>query len=195
MAETLKELQADTCYWQRLLAFAGYAPGKADGIAGSKTRAATEAWLRDAESIRREQGGSDERTERNLATLIPEAQRTARLWLARAAGIAAAAGCDIRIICGTRTYAEQDALYARRPRVTRARGGQSMHNFGTAWDVGVFRGREYLGEHTLYTEIGRLHSQIPGLEWGGTWTRFVDLPHYQLNRYGSSTAARRRFEQ
>lgn len=39
---------------------------------------------------------------------------------------------DWRLICGLRTYDEQDKLYAKRPRVTNARGGQSMHNFGVA---------------------------------------------------------------
>ncbi len=65
----------------------------------------------------------------------------------------------IKIISGTRTHMqEQDALYARRrtapgPRVTNARGGYSNHNFGIAWDIGLFRGGKYLEDSPLYREV------------------------------------------
>jgi peptidoglycan L-alanyl-D-glutamate endopeptidase CwlK len=91
-----------------------------------------------------------------------------------------------RIISGTRTYAEQDALYKRRPKVTNARGGQSNHNFGIAWDVGIFdNGKYYEGktkkEDQAYAELGKyIKASVSGLEWGGDWKRFVDMPHYQL---------------
>ena len=47
-----------------------------------------------------------------------------------------------------------------------------------AFDIGVFRGREYCGEHPLYNELGTLGKSL-GLEWGGDW-KFCDEPHYQL---------------
>src|SRR5271170_6176713 len=43
-------------------------------------------------------------------------------------------GIEIRVVQGLRTFAEQDGLYAQRPRVTNAAGGYSMHNFGLAVD-------------------------------------------------------------
>ncbi len=194
MADNLAQVQKDVRFWQRLLIFAGYNPGKADGVNGRKTRAAAQEWMNDAESIRVEIGSFDERTERNIATLTPETQRAARIWLKTAKAIAEVEGYDVRIICGTRTYKEQDALFRKRPRVTKARGGQSMHNFGIAWDVGIFRGKEYFGDHALYTKVGKLYNQVPGITWGGTWKSFVDQPHYQLSKYASSSAARNAFE-
>ncbi len=194
MADNLAQVQKDVRFWQQLLIFAGYNPGKADGVNGRTTRAAAQEWMNDAESIRVEIGSFDERTERNIATLTPETQRAARIWLKTAKAIAEAEGYDVRIICGTRTYKEQDALFSKRPRVTKARGGQSMHNFGIAWDVGIFRGKEYFGDHALYTKVGKLYNQVLGITWGGTWKSFVDQPHYQLSKYASSSAARNAFE-
>ena len=180
MAENLEEVRQDRAFWQRLMRFAGYYKGEIDGIIGRQSQAAAAAWQSAAEAHRAELGSFDERSERNIATLTPETQRLARLWLSQATAAAQAEGMDVRIICGTRTYKEQDALYRKRPRVTKARGGQSMHNFGIAWDIGIFK--------------GKLHADIPGLTWGGTWTSFVDQPHYQLNTFGSTAAARKRFE-
>ncbi len=194
MADTLAQVQKDVRFWQRLLTFAGYQPGKVDGVNGSKTKAAAQEWQNDAERIKAEIGSFDERSERNIATLTPETQRAARIWLKAAKAVAGAEGYDVRIICGTRTYAEQDALYSKRPRVTKARGGQSMHNFGIAWDIGIFRGKEYVGDHALYANVGKLCKLVPGIAWGGMWTSFVDEPHYQLETYSSSTAARSVFE-
>ena len=96
---------------------------------------------------------------------------------------ATAQGIDVRVICGLRTNAEQDALFAQgrtKPGriVTHAAGGQSWHNYGAAFDVGIFAGSEYLGASPLYREVGKLGKSL-GLEWGGDW-KFVDEPHFQL---------------
>lgn len=93
-------------------------------------------------------------------------------------------GITINIISGTRTYAEQDALYAQgrtRPGnvVTNARGGHSNHNFGIAFDIGLFERNQYLGESPMYKAVGTLGVEL-GLEWGGNWKTIVDQPHYQL---------------
>ena len=44
---------------------------------------------------------------------------------------------QIRIVQGLRTFAEQDALFLKLPRVTRAKGGQSNHNYGVAIDFAL----------------------------------------------------------
>jgi len=49
-------------------------------------------------------------------------------------------GVRLRITQGLRTFKEQDDLYAQGrtkpgPKVSNARGGQSMHNYGLAFDV------------------------------------------------------------
>src|SRR5688572_8244426 len=76
----------------------------------------------------------DERSERNLKTLLPPVQALARLFLRTVQPAMQRKGVVVRIISGTRTYAEQDALYAKGrtrpgPKVTNAQGGFSNHNF------------------------------------------------------------------
>ncbi len=126
----------------------------------------------------------DERTERNIATLHPRAQRAAREFMAAAVPAMQSVDLVVKIIGGMRTYAEQDALYAigrTKPGsvVTKARGGYSNHNFGTAWDVGIFTptGR-YLEESPAYETLGKI-GQNQGLEWGGSW-KFSDEPHFEV---------------
>jgi peptidoglycan L-alanyl-D-glutamate endopeptidase CwlK len=104
----------------------------------------------------------DDRSEKFIATLLPEVQPYARALVTKAA----ANGITIIVICGTRTYAEQDALYEQgrtKPGkiVTNARAGHSNHNFGVAFDIGV-----------LGIDLG--------LEWGGNWKTIQDEPHFQL---------------
>ncbi len=124
----------------------------------------------------------DERTEKNLATLHPKAAALARAFLANAAA-ALPAGVVVKIISGTRTYAEQNALYEQGrskpgPKVTNARGGYSNHNFGVAFDIGLFQGAKYLEESPLYAKLGPI-GEAAGLEWGGRWKSMQDEPHYQ----------------
>ena len=122
----------------------------------------------------------DSRSESFISTLLPDVQPYARALVQKAA----LTGITIRIISGTRTWEEQNALYARGrtlpgPKVTNARGGYSNHNFCIAFDVGVFSGQRYLAESTHYKVVGGLGMDL-GLEWGGNWKTMVDQPHFQL---------------
>lgn len=134
----------------------------------------------------------DDRTEKNLATLSPTTREVARLFLRQVRE----AGINAKIIDGTRTYEEQDAKYEQgrsKPGeiVTNARGGYSWHNFGVAFDIGIFDSEgKYLEESKLYADAGKIGREL-GLEWGGDWKgRLVDEPHYQYNpnRYSLATA-------
>lgn len=97
-----------------------------------------------------------------------------------------------------RTFAEQDALYAQgrsKPGkiVTKAKGGQSYHNYGLAIDIVLLVDRDKNGtfENPSWDEkmdfdgdriadwmevvaIFKRH----GWEWGGDW-HFRDAPHFQ----------------
>ena len=59
--------------------------------------------------------------------------------------------------------------------MTNARGGYSNHNFGIAFDVGIFEGTKYLGESPKYKAVGAI-----GRDWGGNCTSIKDEPHFQL---------------
>ena len=134
---------------------------------------------------------ADERSERTIATLLPQVQPLARALIESAAAI----GIAIKIISGTRTFAEQDALYEQgRTKsgriVTNARGGYSNHNFGIAFDIGVFEGGRYLDESPAYKAVGALGMKL-GLEWGGNWKTIQDEPHFQLRPAWASEMSER----
>lgn len=155
-----------------------------DGRAGTETWGAIYAAL-----VQKSIAGSppeqaiatvDDRSEANITTLLPEVQPLARALVQKAA----TNGIQIKVISGLRTYAEQDALYAKGrsepgKKVTNAKGGYSNHNFGIAFDIGVFSGNRYLGDAPQYKAVGALGMEL-GLEWGGSWTSIADQPHFQL---------------
>lgn len=71
-------------------------------------------------------------------------------------------------------------------RVTNARGGESYHNYGLAFDVALLQNGTVTWDTKVsvndnevpdYIELGLIGEQL-GLQWGGRWT-FQDLPHYQ----------------
>jgi len=97
-----------------------------------------------------------------------------------------ALGCEYRITSGVRTFAEQDALYAigrttgtKGAFVTKARGGQSYHNFGVAVDFARIVDGKADWHLAAYATLGA-QAKALGLEWGGAWVSFVDVPHVQM---------------
>lgn len=174
---------ADILFAQRLFAAAGLYHGTLDGRWGPQTSAAEAALDTFFAETAKALGTFDQRTEANIATLLPKAQVMARKFMAAATAMP----FQVKILSGTRSYAEQDALFAKRPKVTKARGGQSNHNFGIAWDVGVFvNGHYYTGatkaEEQAYIDLAKaVLPKVAGVDWGGNWRTIVDRPHYELS--------------
>jgi peptidoglycan L-alanyl-D-glutamate endopeptidase CwlK len=177
-----KLFKSDILFLQRLLTVAGFYKGVRNGKWSNDVDTAEEAFLKRYEEIKNQEGEFDSRTETCIMSLLPAAQIKAREFMNAVKSLP----LTYRILSGTRTYDEQDALFKKRPKVTNARGGQSNHNFGIAWDVGIFDdGKYYEGntkkEDKAYVDLGAfIKSKVLDLEWGGDWTRFVDKPHYQL---------------
>ena len=185
----------DVIFLQRFLKCCAFYNGKIDGSWGSETDTAVARFDAESAAIAAELGTFDIASERFVRTLQPKAQREARAFLTRVlqADIAA------RILSGTRTYAEQNVLFRKgrfgdtSPIVTKARGGHSNHNFGIAWDIGIFKNGKYLGSSPLYAKAASV-GRVPGIEWGGDWTSFVDEPHYQLATGVTLAVVRTSFE-
>jgi peptidoglycan LD-endopeptidase CwlK len=144
-------------------------------------------------------GRFDKRSEGSILTLHLRTQTLARRFLRCVHD----AGFEVRIISGTRSYAEQSKLYAQGhhgnpgPIVTEADGGQSNHNFGIAWDIGVFKGTEYKPESPNYGKVAKLAlaaAELQGLEWDGNWRKLKDQPHYEIGNGLPIEEVRRRFE-
>ncbi|PTQ59350.1 peptidoglycan L-alanyl-D-glutamate endopeptidase CwlK [Sphingomonas aurantiaca] len=191
-------------YLQRTCACSGCYSDPIDGKWSAAVEAAEDRLHERAIALQAELGSYDPRTERAIATLIVPAQRVARQFMR----VATEFPHSIRIISGTRTYAEQDALYAigrttqlNRSPVTNAKAGRSNHNFGIAWDIGIFSadGRYMTGatkaDVTAYRNLAAMvKAKLPAIEWGGDWKTFPDAPHYQLRTGLSVAETRARFE-
>jgi len=157
-----------------------------DGQPGDKTLAALDKALpanvsEEPITVVLPQGGAvDERSEKVISTLHPNLREKARELVRKAA----TSGITIKLISGLRTYDEQNSLYAQGRTasgkiVTNARGGYSNHNFGVAFDVGVFVHGAYIDESPAYKTVGQLGKNL-GFEWGGDWSSIQDQPHFQL---------------
>lgn len=125
----------------------------------------------------------DKINESALAKLHPELARRVRAILA----LAKADGHTLQIVQGLRTFAEQDALFAKgRTKsgsiVTNARGGQSWHNYGLAVDFApVINGKVTWDEKLFDWSLIGKYAKAVGLAWGGSWLRFKDRPHVEMS--------------
>lgn len=177
-----KSSPEDVIFYQRLLRLDGLYPGPLSGEWDDATEQAAVSFERESKAIRESSRTFDTRSERNIHGLSLRAQREARSFLGRLLD----AGHRASILSGTRTYAEQDRLFAQgrfgNPGaiVTKAEGGHSNHNFGIAWDVGLFTASgAYIQTDPEY-QAASAAGKGPMLEWGGDWKTFRDFPHYQL---------------
>jgi len=182
-----------TALWTRIQESLGIT---ADGVPGPRTAQAVAAKLgidTAAPAPAPSNGMIDPRSAANIATLRKDAQSKAREWLLKCLE----AGINVKIITGTRTYKEQDALYAQSrttpgPKVTDAPAGYSWHNFGVGWDFVVFDADgQPQWESPLMEKCGRIAESL-GLEWGGQWTGFQDTPHIQIKTGCTLAEARQR---
>jgi D-alanyl-D-alanine dipeptidase len=125
-------------------------------------------------------------SEQRLARLHPAVATRARAMLE----LAAHQGAELLVTQGLRTWEEQDTLYAKGRNVapigkkyvvTNAKGGQSYHNFGLAFDVMVLDAigkADWDASHPGW-RIAADAGKSVGLEWGGDWSGFKDIPHFQ----------------
>lgn len=95
-------------------------------------------------------------------------------------------GVDLLITSTYRSFTEQDEIYAQgrtKPGsiVTQAKGGQSFHNYGVAFDCVPLIGGKPNWSSTYATTA--LEASIIGLEHGDRG--YTDLPHFQC-RFGHS---------
>ena len=109
-------------------------------------------------------------------------------------------GISIKIGECLRTVKEQDELYAQgrtKPGsiVTNAKGSNysSMHQWGIAFDFyldmdidkdGKKSDDAFNNSKKTFQKVGAIGKNL-GLEWGGDWRSIVDMPHFQLNNWGS----------
>lgn len=117
-------------------------------------------------------------TSRDPKQLIPELYAK---WQAFDAAMNEA-GIDYILTCTTRTQEAQNALYAQ----GRTKPGQivtwtrkSKHLEGKAFDIAIIKGGKATWNPADYKAAGEIGRKV-GLDWGGSWARNKDYPHFQL---------------
>ncbi len=130
----------------------------------------------------------DIHSDRRINTLHPLVRAKAKEFIIRAER---ELGIKLRVVSALRTWAEQDKLYAQGRTspgniVTKAKGGESLHNFGLAIDVVEIKNGKAIWNNPNWNKIAGLGKQI-GFTWGGDWKSFKDKPHFEI-RFGKSLA-------
>ena len=117
---------------------------------------------------------------RSLDDLAPPAKQRAEAFIAAAK----AKGIDLLVTSTYRDAESQDALYAQGRTtpgniVTRAKAGQSWHNWRCALDVvPLVNGKAIWDDQALWKQVGEIGKSC-GLEWAGDWKTFKEYPHFQ----------------
>jgi len=96
-------------------------------------------------------------------------------------------GVRLRFAYVYRSIAEQNVLYNQRPKVTNAKGGQSIHNYGLAFDIAILLDKDNNGTFesidwnisSPYFKLVVEYFKSKGYEHGGDWKNFKDYPHFQ----------------
>lgn len=119
----------------------------------------------------------DKRADSNISSLDPRVQNQMKAVVLT---LRLRYGIDVRggVQGNFRTYFEQDAIYARG--ASKAKGGQSNHNFAIAMDVAIYENGKYLskGSEWQYKTYGNI-AKKRGLMWGGDWKSFFDPAHIE----------------
>ena len=137
----------------------------------------------------------DSVSENNIEKLHPKVRNKAREFINR---VEKELGIKLRATSTLRTYAEQDKLYAQGRTtgggiVTKAKGGQSNHNFGTALDVVPIVNGSADWNSKDWDKISVIGKAV-GFNWGGDWKGFVDKPHYEMTFGNSLAQLRQKYE-
>lgn len=117
---------------------------------------------------------------RSLDDLVPPAKQRAQAFVEAAK----AKGIDLLVTSTYRDNESQDALYAQGRTipgniVTRAKAGQSWHNWRCALDVvPLVNGKAIWDDQALWKKVGEIGRSC-GLEWAGDWVTFKEFPHFQ----------------
>ena len=125
----------------------------------------------------------DSRTDAKIQTLHPSLRAKASQFVN---AVEKRLGKRIKITDGLRTFAEQNKLYAQGrttagKKVTNAKGGQSYHNYGLAFDCYFTKNGSVDFSKPISPEVAKIGQEF-GLEWGGNWKSLKDFPHFQLTK-------------
>lgn len=138
--------------------------------------------------------------DRDINHLQPQFRGKVELWLEKLKTL----GIEIKISETLRSFARSAELYAQGRStpgkiVTKAKPGQSYHNFGLALDCYPVKDGKVIVDFDRHPDLMQKMKHAAaaaldvGIVWGGHWTRFKDLPHFQCGDSPSLAECRRRW--
>ena len=137
-------------------------------------------------------------TIKNIATLHPSVINEVEKIITEC-DLALTGRAKIRITQGSRTFDEQEKLYAQGrttlgKKVTNAKPGQSIHNYGFAVDICLIIDNKIASWDTAkdwdndqiadWYECVKIFAKN-GWEWGGNWKKFQDLSHFDKRGFNN----------
>lgn len=144
---------------------------------------------------------TDKVSEDRIAKLHPSVRDEVRNILSNINNNLLTGKAKCRIAQGLRSWAEQNELYAQgrtKPgsKVTNAKAGQSIHNYGLAVDIVLIidgktaswdTNTDWDGDKQADWMEVVLAFKKAGWSWGGDWRTFKDMPHFEKT-FGKSLA-------
>lgn len=131
-------------------------------------------------------------TNQRIQSLHPAIREKAKAFIAEAAR----QGIKLRMIEGLRSFDRSNALFNQPfdgkdndgdgkidetdEKVTNAKGGQSYHNYGLAFDVVEIKNGKGVWENPNWPKIGAIGKSF-GFRWGGDFKSLVDRPHFEYS--------------
>jgi peptidoglycan L-alanyl-D-glutamate endopeptidase CwlK len=130
-----------------------------------------------------------------IKTLHPKIRKEVLELYTKVNNLELGKGVRLRLSYTFRTHEEQDELFKKRPKVTNAKGGQSIHNYGLAFDIVLMYDKDGDGKFEEVSWDTKRDGDKDGIsDWlevtkvftsGGYTNGFItngkkwDLPHFQ----------------
>lgn len=164
---------------------------KADGLVGPKT--VEELLVCNTSEVDKVETFVDQLSLQRISKLHPKLREECKKIMAEVNQKTYTKASFCRITFTLRTFAEQQAIYNQGrttpgQKVTNAKPGQSIHNYGLAVDIAfVINGKDASWDvkkdwdrdgQSDWMEVVAVFKKY-GWEWGGDWVSFKDMPHFQ----------------
>ena len=131
----------------------------------------------------------DEITINRIKLLHPNYREQIKLWYLEI-NKKLPKGVRLRFTHTYRSIEEQNKLYNQRPKVTNAKGGQSIHNFGLGFDICILLDKDGNGTfETASFKVDKYWMQVveffksKGFVWGGDFKSLYDAPHFEVKGF------------
>jgi len=122
-----------------------------------------------------------------IDTLHPLIREEVRALVAHVNDSVLTSNVKMVVTQGLRTFDEQHVLFIQRPKVTNADSGQSIHNYGLAFDFCLAEGgktiwdvaKDFDGDKVAdWMEVVKVFKDA-GYTWGGDFRSIHDAPHFE----------------